>query len=543
MSDQSRLFLAAVLMLGVLLVSWFVTGKNNNQGTGEQTVSSQPVQQIEATQDQELENTENQDIQNDPVPSPPAEELNNYEEKRVTVIVSGNTPGETLVVARLSTTGGAVESWLLQNYKDHPDQEINQLVDLVEKPWLISVNQDGTPVLFEYNGPDTVYVGEQGTAVTFISGTSAKTFNFEQGFYGFRLEKYGLDLTSSLGSGTIPVTEEQTTTRGYFTASWYTNKHKKKNTEKIEGLESTGNVSWIATSSKYFTVVLMPETMERADGYVAPGEGGSAYIALDDNAITVFAGPKAYSLLSDLGRSTTDMIDFGWPIIRWIGKLIFFFLTTVLSFVTNWGVRIIILAFTLKIMLSPLTTKSYVSMQKMQKIQPAMQEIQKKYAKDPKTQQSELQKLYKEKGVNPLGGCLPMLLQMPVFFAMYRVLANMVELRGAGFILWINDLSRPEILLHFQTKVLGLEGIGLMAVILGVIMFLQQKLTGTSGTGSAAQQQKMMMYMMPVFMTFLFMRFASGLTLYWLVFNVLTLLHQELIKKKLASDQADGKAK
>jgi len=549
MSDQSRLFLAAVLMLGVLLVSWFVTGKNSSQGNDEPTISSQQTQQVAQIPEQEpentedTENTENQDIQNDPVYAQPSEDAQDYEQHTVTVIVSGDSPGETIVVARLSTTGGAVESWLLQGYKDHPDQQINQLVDLVEKPWLVSVNQDGTPVLFEYTGPDTVYVGEQGTTITFVSGTSIKTFVFEQGFYGFRLEKSGLDITSSLGSGTIPVTEEQTTSRGYFTASWYTNKHKKQNTEKIEGLESTGNVSWIASSSKYFTVILMPETMERADGYMAPGEGGSAYIALDDNAITVFAGPKAYSLLSDLGRSTTDMIDFGWPIIRWIGKLIFFFLTTVLSFVTNWGLRIIILAFALKILLSPLTTKSYVSMQKMQKIQPAMQELQKKYAKDPKTQQSELQKLYKEKGVNPLGGCLPMLLQMPVFFAMYRVLANMVELRGAGFMLWMNDLSRPEILFHFQTKVLGLEGIGLMALLLGVIMFLQQKLTGTSGSGSAAQQQKMMMYMMPVFMTFLFMRFASGLTLYWLIFNVLTLVHQELIKKKLASDQADGTAK
>jgi YidC/Oxa1 family membrane protein insertase len=530
-------------MLGVLLVSWFVTGKNSSQGREEPTISSQQTQQAAQIPEQEPVNTEDQGIQPDSVSVPMEEGVQDYEENTVTVIILGERAGETLVVARLSTTGGAVESWMLQDYKDHPDQQINQLVDLVEKPWLISENQDGTPVLFEYSGPDTVYVGEQATTVTFMSGTSTKTFTFSQGYYGFRLEKYGLDLTSFLGSGTIPVTEEQTTTRGYFTASWYTNKHKKTNTEKIEGLESTGNVSWIASSSKYFTVVLMPETMERADGYVAPGEGGSAYIALDDNTITVFAGPKAYSLLSDLGRSTTDMIDFGWPIIRWIGKLIFFYLTTALSFVQNWGVRIIILAFTLKILLSPLTTKSYVSMQKMQKIQPAMQEIQKKYAKDPKTQQSELQKLYKEKGVNPLGGCLPMLLQMPVFFAMYRVLANMVELRGAGFILWINDLSRPEILLHFQTKVLGLEGIGLMALLLGVIMFLQQKLTGTSGSGSAAQQQKMMMYMMPVFMIFLFMRFASGLTLYWLVFNILTLAHQELIKKKLASDQADGTAK
>ncbi len=544
MSDQSRLFLAAILMLGVLLVSWFVTGKgNSNQASDvEIAMTSVNTEQTASLVD------EQEDESGIPVDTLPAQVdvdvlESDYIERIVTVVIPGEESGETLVVARLSTTGGSVQSWMLQGYEDHPDQGLDQQVDLALKPWLLSRDQENNPIHFEYEGPDTVYAGQQGSEVIFASGESRKVFTFQRGYYGFSLEKNELDLTSAIEFGAIPVTELQTTEKGYFTASWFTNSHKKENSDKIEGFEATGNVEWIATSNKYFTVILMPETMERADGYIAPGQGGSPHIALDDNSITVFAGPKSYNLLSDLGRSTTDMIDFGWPIIRWIGKLIFFFLTSALSFISNWGVRIIILAFTLKILLSPLTTKSYVSMQKMQRIQPAMKEIQKKFAKDPKQQQVEMQKLYKEKGVNPIGGCLPMLLQMPVFFAMYRVLANMVELRGAGFILWINDLSRPEILVHFQTKILGLEGIGLMAVILGIIMFLQQKLTGSSATGSAAQQQKMMMYMMPIFMTFLFMRFASGLTLYWLIFNILTLVHQELIKKKLTTDQADGNTK
>lgn len=541
MSDQSRLFLAAVLMLGVLLISWFVTGKG---GSSQQNSNVQiTAQQEEPVASNETEEPVITDLPTDSIIPLADQEQELVNERTVTVIIPGENPGETLVVARISTTGGAVESWVLQDYQDHPNLGISQLVDLANEPWLVSRNSSGNPVNFVYTGPDTVVAGERGAVLTFVAGSSSKTFTFERGFYGFTLEKVGLDITSTIEPGSIPITETQTSDKGYFTASWFTNSHKKENSEKIEGFEATGNVAWIASSNKYFTLILMPETMERADGYIAPGQGGSASISIDDNRITVFAGPKAYKLLSDVGRSTTDMIDFGWPIIRWIGKLIFLFLTTALSFVSNWGVRIVILAFTLKIILSPLTTKSYVSMQKMQKIQPAMKEIQKKYAKDPKQQQAEMQKLYKEKGVNPIGGCLPMLLQMPVFFAMYRVLANMVELRGAGFVLWINDLSRPELLIHFQTKVLGLEGIGLMAVLLGVIMFLQQKLTGTSGTGSAAQQQKMMMYMMPIFMTFLFMRFASGLTLYWLVFNILTLVHQELIKKKLTADQADGTAK
>ncbi|MCD4707787.1 MAG: membrane protein insertase YidC [Candidatus Sabulitectum sp.] len=541
MSDQSRLFLAAVLMLGVLLISWFVTGQGSNQQPDDVTMTAQQTEQIVPRVD-EVDETE-EEITVDSIKIIASEETPDYYERIVTVIIPGEESGETLVVVELSTNGGSVESWKLQGYEDHTDQDLEKMVDLAGRPWLVSRTQESRPICFNYSGPDTVFAGEQGTEVTFVSGESKKTYTFVKGFYGFTLEKIELDVTSTIEPGSIPVTEMQTTDKGYFTASWYTNSHKKENSEKIEGFEPTGNVAWIASSNKFFTIILMPETMGRADGYVAPGEGGSPLIALDDNKITVYAGPKAYNKLKELGRSTTDMIDFGWPIIRWIGKLIFFFLTSALSFVSNWGVRIIVLAFTLKIILSPLTTKSYVSMQKMQKIQPAMQEIQKKYAKDPKQQQKEMQKLYKEKGVNPIGGCLPMLLQMPVFFAMYRVLANMVELRGAGFILWINDLSRPEILMHFQTKILGIEGIGLMAVILGITMFLQQKLTGSSSAGAAAQQQKMMMYMMPIFMTFLFMRFASGLTLYWLIFNILTLVHQELIKKKLTADQADGTAK
>ncbi len=492
MSDQSRLFLAAVLMLGVLLISWFVTGKGNSGQATDNTIASvQETEQIQPLDEVEETEPDIQDLQHSDVDSLVSSSINvtDYTENSVTVLIPGEEPGETIVVARLSTTGGSVQSWELLNYEDYPDQNLGQNVNLAQEPWLVSLDANRSPVNFEYSGPDTVYASETGTEVVFFSGNTEKTYTFTRNFYGFGMEKSGLDIACTIEPGTIPITENQATTKGYFTASWYTNSHKKENSEKIEGLEPTGNVAWIAVSNKFFTIILMPESMERADGYVSPGEGGSPSVTIDDNNLTVYAGPKSYYLLSDLGRSTTDMVDFGWPIIRWIGKLIFYFLTNALSFVSNWGVRIIILAFTLKILLSPLTTKSYVSMQKMQKIQPAMKEIQAKFAKDPKQQQAEMQKLYKEKGVNPVGGCLPMLLQMPVFFAMYRVLANMVELRGAQFFSWINDLSRPEILVHFDTKILGLEGIGLMAVVLGIIMFLQQKLTGSSGASTTSATQ------------------------------------------------------
>lgn len=537
MSDQSRLFLAAVLMMGVLLVSWFISGKTTTQ----QVQPSPEVMEAETEEEPAGEVTRDTEEDAEGISGAGITE-ENFTEREITVVILG-TDEEPMVTASISTLGGAVTDWRLERYEDYPDAGTGQMVELSEEPWLITRNSDSAPMMFEYSGPDTILVAEEPVSLVLTSGGSAsKTFTFTGDQYHFTVENIGSDANTSISAGAIPVTEMNASERGYFKAYWHTNDTDDSSSEKIEALEPVGNVSWIATSSKYFTIILIPGSGERADGYIAPGEGGSAAVSIDDPIVTVYAGPKAYHLLSGLEGGQADMIDFGWPVISWIGKLIFHFMTSVLSFAGNWGVRIIILAFVLKIVLSPLTTKSYVSMQKMQKIQPAMQEIQKKYAKDPKQQQAEMQKLYRESGVNPLGGCLPLLLQMPVFFAMYRVLANMVELRGAGFILWINDLSRPEILIPFGTKMLGLEGIGLMAVLLGLMIFLQQKLTGTSTTGAAGQQQKMMMYVMPFMMAFLFMRFASGLTLYWLVFNILTFIHQEYIKKNLAREaNAEGK--
>ena len=120
-----------------------------------------------------------------------------------------------------------------------------------------------------------------------------------------------------------------------------------------------------------------------------------------------------------------------------------------------------------------------------------------------------------------------MIMQMPVFFALYRVLANTVQLRGAPFFLWIQDLSRPEILIPFNSPILGLHGVGLLAIMMGAAMFFQQKLTMTD------QSQKGMMYMMPLFMMFIFMRFPAGLTLYWFANNLLTIVQQEYIKKQM----------
>ena len=217
-------------MLGVLLVSWFVTGKSSNQETADISMTSQQTEQLVPLINEEVLAT---DILADSILQQTEEGFQDYNERIVTVIIPGEQAGESLVVARLSTTGGSVESWMLQGYEDHPEEDLDQLVDLAEKPWLISQDQQSNPVYFEYEGPDTVIAGEQGSQVVFVSGTSRKTYTFVRGFYGFTLEKTDLNLTSSIQSGAIPITESQVSDKGYFIASWFTNSHKKENSEKI----------------------------------------------------------------------------------------------------------------------------------------------------------------------------------------------------------------------------------------------------------------------------------------------------------------------
>jgi YidC/Oxa1 family membrane protein insertase len=442
-----------------------------------------------------------------------------------------DSTGTVIVNAELTTLGGGISRWELMNYEDMPGAGQEQRVNLALKAWLTD-EKDGEPLRWLYQGPDSVVVA--GRTVIDLTGPDGelKTFTFDADFYGFQVSREGLGQITILEGGILPVTEQEVDKGRYYQAVWYAEKLKKKNTSKIDAETPVGNVRWIGATSKYFAILLLPMSYERVEGFIAPNGEESPFVAIEDSRITVYAGPLSYSRLSDLGRDANQLVDFGWPIIRWIGRLIFWFSNSVLAFVGNWGVRIVLVSLALKLVLFPLTTKSFTSMQKMQKIQPRMKELQEKFKSDPKKQQEALQKLYREEGVNPLGGCLPLLLQMPVFFALYRVLANAVELRGAPFVLWINDLSRPEILIPFETKILGLSGIGLLAILMGAAFFIQQKMSTVS------TQQKGMMYLMPVFMTWLFMKFPAGLTLYWFINNLLTIGQQEYIKLKLRHESS-----
>jgi len=203
------------------------------------------------------------------------------------------------------------------------------------------------------------------------------------------------------------------------------------------------------------------------------------------------------------------------------------------NLIQNYGIAIIILTIFTKILLWPLGAKSYKSMGEMKKIQPLMAELREKYKNDKKKMNQEVMLLYKTYKVNPLGGCLPMVVQIPVFFALYRMLYEAIELRHAPFFLWINDLSAPDRLFNFDFSIPFMQapyGIPVLTIIMGGSMLLQQKMSPPMGD---PMQAKMMMFM-PVIFTVIFINFSSGLVLYWLTNNLLSIAQQHYIMKKNA---------
>jgi YidC/Oxa1 family membrane protein insertase len=210
------------------------------------------------------------------------------------------------------------------------------------------------------------------------------------------------------------------------------------------------------------------------------------------------------------------VLGFGW------------LLRALYSIVPNYGVAIILLTIMVRIVTMPLTNRQMRSMERMRRLQPKVKELQDKHSDDRQKQSEEMMKLYRTEGVNPLGGCFPMLLQLPVFIGLFYALRSSIELRQAPFVGWINDLSAPETLF----VVPGLEiPIRVLPIVMGVSMVVQQKLTPTASADPA--QARMMMTIMPIMMTVLFYQFASGLVLYWFVSNILAITHQLLIGRKI----------
>ena len=304
-----------------------------------------------------------------------------------------------------------------------------------------------------------------------------------------------------------------------------------------------GKISWIALQSRYFMSSIMPKQIEDASmrlALISDQFVSAQYVQPEKNIppgtrytydYQFFIGPKRIETLKTVGNDLQKVVNFGW--FDFLARPCLWLMNLFYSVIPNYGVAIIILTLLVKLLLFPLGQKSYKSMSEMKKIQPLMKEIREKYKDDKQKMNQEVMGLYRTYKINPLGGCLPMVVQLPVFFALYRMLYEAIELRHAPFFLWIDDLAAPDRLFRFGFEVPFMEppyGIPVLTIVMGASMLLQQKMSPPMGD---ATQAKMMM-IMPIIFTVIFINFSSGLVLYWLVNNILSIAQQYYTQKKFS---------
>jgi len=309
-----------------------------------------------------------------------------------------------------------------------------------------------------------------------------------------------------------------------------------------------GKIDWVGVRNKYFTAIIAPDKPSNDGGADFKGEhvinqyGDREYYSASikipfnnqnyqKDSFRLYIGPLEYDILKSKGNSYEEIFEFGSflglkfitrPISEYLLLPLFKFLH---RFIPNYGWVIIVFSFILKFALYPLTRQSYKSMKRMSQLQPKIAELKEKHKGDQQKIQKETMKLYSTYGVNPAGGCLPMLLQMPILFALFTFFNVAIEIRHEPFIFWITNLSAPDVIynLPFKLPLLGISAITGLAPLLGITMFFQQKMTVKDPS------QKAMVYMMPFMFTFMFMGFSSGLNLYYFMFNLLSIGQQYFI--------------
>tara|TARA_B100001113_G_scaffold83932_1_gene66756 strand:+ start:544 stop:2199 length:1656 start_codon:yes stop_codon:yes gene_type:complete len=309
----------------------------------------------------------------------------------------------------------------------------------------------------------------------------------------------------------------------------------KADSEKETIKTLNGSTSWIATRTKYFTAALLPSSPNMIKKANLSGlkdiqeiyNMGVSYDPREALSFSLYLGPLEYDKIQNLGVGLDEIMDFGWAFIRPISKGVLYVLTEMYLIIPNYGYVLILFSFLIKLLVYPLTKKSYQSTSAMQALQPEISALKEKHKSNPQKLNQATMELYKKRGVNPLGGCLPMLLQMPLLFALFIVFRTTIELRAKPFIWWITDLSLPDKILDlpFEIPIYGAH-VAALPILMVVSMFIQQKMMAGP---SQQQQQKMMQYMMSFFFFFIFNSFPSGLNLYYTLFNILTIAQQKLI--------------
>jgi YidC/Oxa1 family membrane protein insertase len=471
--------------------------------------------------------------------------------------ITVDTPYYTAVI---NEQGGGFKSFVLKGYQrqkkgDTSPMQLVQTSQVTELPARFSLGNglNGSLLRFQADRTKLSLAAGSGTANLVMTATLAdqlkivRTMVFDPDSYLIE-DTYRVENLSQAPVATSPLfvlTNAPFSVRdaaSRFTFSGpvaYVNQtlHEVKGKKISEGIKILqGEVSWAAYEDNYFISAIMPaEAQNKAVRMSASGETVQTVIdegplQLDPSAVkefnyTVYFGPKKLEILNAVNRDLAKAINFGWFDV--LAKPMLWLLNFFHSYVGNYGVAIILLTVLIKAVFWPITQKGMKSMKNMQKLQPKVAKLKEKFKNDPQKMNQEMMALYKTYKVNPLGGCLPLLLQIPFFFALYKVLLMSIELRHAPFMLWINDLSAPD-RLWIGVDIPFLHGIPVLTLLMGGSMYLQQKMTPTTADPTQAR----IMQMLPIIFTFMFLNFASGLVLYWFVNNLLSILQQQLINRQ-----------
>ncbi len=550
--EQTRILVAIVLSFIILLLwqVYFVKKTPQKQEVAETNVT-QKVQTNEKAPETTLAPKETPATEN------ATEEV---EEQKLPEIITIDTP---LYVVRINEKGAAFQSFKLKDYKEtvEKDSPLKELINPENKEGtLLSGFEDqSVPGMKE-----AVYTCQAETKDLEVLKESKKvTFQWRskrgviiEKSYVFSPDTYliGVDVTvknqsasairDQLTLSMIDIVEKTSSRYGFSGPSvMVDNKLEKIKPKKLSDQNSfNGNISWAAYQEQYFMSTIIPSKPENTSvKFLLEGDDTFiesrvlmpvSTIAPDSSAAynyNVYFGPKSISILKKMGHQLEKVTNFGF--FDFIARPCLWIMNLIYRFIPNYGVAIILLTLIIKGILWPLGNKSYKSMSQMKKMQPLMAEIRERYKDDKQKMNMEMMSLYKTYKVNPLGGCLPMLVQFPVLFGLYEMLYQAVELRHKPFIGWINDLSAPERLGHFGFHIPFMHapyGIPVLTILMGVTMFVQQKMQPPMGDPS---QAKMMMFM-PLFFIVICVNLSSGLVLYWFVSNVISIIQQYYVTKK-----------
>ena len=416
-------------------------------------------------------------------------------------------------IAVINTQAGVLTSLKLKKYKDDDNKPI-ELIPQNGFFWNYAKKKELTRALNQLIFTPTVEDAKDKVIVKLTASlnnaTITKMYTFSKKEYRISLKASGLPYGVYFGPKVAP--KDRKARYSFVGPLVYDGKKVKEVKLKKSPSATFEKPVWVALQSLYFTVTLIPQEPVNVKITKEGKKDYYVYILPEKDLLVSwgFAGPKKYDLLKSYGLKLEENIRFG--IFGIISKPLLYLMNWLYKIIPNYGVAIIIITILIKILFHPLTVKGYKSMNKMKEIQPLIQQIREAYKDDPNRMNQEIMELYKKYKINPLGGCLPMLLQIPVFFALYKLLMISIELRHAPFILWITDLSAKDP--YYVTPIL-----------MGVTMLIQQLLT----PGQDPKQSKYMLAL-PVVFTIIFLNFPSGLCLYFLVSNVISIIEQLMIK-------------